>query len=311
MSKIVKVSGGDYILSVQSGGNITLDTGSRVGLTTITGNLDVQGTVTYIESTNTTINDNVIVLNQNETNNYVTLRYSGIEVNRGTNSTYGNAQIVYDEHGTGYSDGTVAFRYTIGGTYIPLETNKITSNGDLILFPGTTSGVVTVDGTTNYENRVLSDTTLTNKKYVDDYVDYYWHTHFADRLGSGNTRVTTQETPTHEIGFILNNTLVATINNSGLTTENTLNFKNSVITNFDAGNNLKITSTNGTIQINGVLQLDDTSASPTALSGSTKVYTRNPNTTPGPGKTGIYFTSLGNSDELISRNRSLLWSMLF
>lgn len=309
MSKIVKVSNGDYVLSVQAGGNITLDTGSRIGLTTITGNLDVQGTVTYIESTNTTINDNIIVLNQNETNNYVTLQYSGIEISRGTNNTYGNAQIVYNENGTGNTDGTVALRYTIGGTYIPLETNKVTSNGDLVLFPGTTTGVVTVDGTTNYENRVLSDTTLTNKKYVDDYVAVYFATHFSSILGPGNTRVTTQETPTHEIGFVLNNTQVAAINSYGFTTDNTLNLKNNVITNLSVTDNLVIASNNGTIEIDGVLQLDDTTG-PTAVAGSTKIYTTNSSST-GPGKTGVYFTSFGNSDELISRNRSLLWSMLF
>ena len=309
MSKIVKVSNGDYILSVQSGGNITLDTGARIGTTVITGNLDVQGTVTYIESTNTSINDNIVVLNKNESNSYVTLQYSGIEISRGTNLTYGNAQIVYNENTTIDGDGTVQLKYAFGGTYIPLETNKITSFGDLVLFPGTTTGVVSVAGTTNYESRVTSPTTLTNKKYVDDYVELYFNTHFSFQIQSGNTRVTVQETPIPEIGFVLNNTQKAKINSNGFTIDNLLQLNNNVITNLDTGSNLRIVSNNGTIQVSGVLQLDDTTG-PTAVAGSTKIYTLNSSTN-GPGRTGIYFTSLGNSDELVSRNRALLWSMIF
>jgi hypothetical protein len=311
--KIVKVSNGDYTLSVQTGGNITLDTGARVGLTTITGNLDVQGTVTYIESTNTSINDNIILLNQQETNSYVSLQYSGIEISRGTNNTYGNVRIVYDEKTNINGDGTIALKYTIGGTYVPLETNKITSYGDLILFPGTTTGVVTVDGTTNYESRVTTNTTLTNKKYVDDYVAVYFATHFPNQIQDLNTRVTVRDFATtglpSEIGFVLDNTQKAKVNSFGITVDGTINLNGSSLSNLDLTSNLILASENGTIEVDGVLQLDDTTG-PTAVAGSTKIYTLN-SSSPGPGDTGIYFTSYGNSDELIARNRALLWSMLF
>ncbi len=83
MSKIVKVNDGDYKVVVQEGGNIVLNTGDRIGLVTVTGDLNVQGEVTYIESTNTTINDNIILLNRQEPENanpYVILQYSGIEI---------------------------------------------------------------------------------------------------------------------------------------------------------------------------------------------------------------------------------------
>lgn len=110
MSRIVKVNG-DYRLQVQSGGNIILDTtgtthGNSPGMVTIYGNLDVKGSTTTVESTNTSINDNIIQLNyiQNgstggagisSANSY----QSGIEIERGS---YGNARFVFNELVTFY-----------------------------------------------------------------------------------------------------------------------------------------------------------------------------------------------------------------
>jgi hypothetical protein len=53
----------------------------------ISGNLDVKGAVTMIESTNTTVKDNIITLNKGESGSGVTLGSAGIEVDRG-NLTY-------------------------------------------------------------------------------------------------------------------------------------------------------------------------------------------------------------------------------
>jgi hypothetical protein len=314
MSKIVKVNNGNYKVVVSNDSNpanatITLDTGPRTGTVVVTGNLNVQGTTTTIESNNATIKDNIIILNQGETNAYVSLQYSGIQIDRGANLTYGHAQIVYNEKTAIDTDGTIVLRYTIGGTYIPLETNKIDSGGqNLTLFPGTT-GAVGVFGTTNYKARVIDDNALTNKGYVDDAISLFFSTNFPPILGSGATRVTTQETPSHEIGFILNNSTKALINSSGFTIDSNINLSYNSITNLSGASNLRLAATNDTIEVDGVLQLDDTTG-PTAVAGSTKIYTLNSGTT-GPGKTGVYFTSYGNSDELIARRRALLWSMLF
>jgi trimeric autotransporter adhesin len=57
------------------------------GALTVSGNLDVKGTVTTIESTNTTIKDNILTLNKGEGGSGVTLGVSGIEIDRG-NLTY-------------------------------------------------------------------------------------------------------------------------------------------------------------------------------------------------------------------------------
>ena len=50
MSKFLVVNDGDYTLKVQSGGNITLDTGVSAGAVTITGDLIVQGDQTTINT---------------------------------------------------------------------------------------------------------------------------------------------------------------------------------------------------------------------------------------------------------------------
>jgi len=325
MSKIVKVWDGDYKVVVQAGGNITLDTGDRIGIVTVTGDLNVQGAVTYIESTNTSINDNILLLNRQEPTNadpYVILQYSGIEIDRGQgkdggNTTYGNVQIVYDEKTNIDGDGTIRLRYTIGGTYVPLETDTITtgaSENDLTLYPGLT-GVVGVFGTVDYKDRVIDPNAIPNKDYVDTSIVTYLSTFFPPILGAGATRVTTQETPTHEIGFILNNALKARINSSGFTIDGDLNLSSNVISNLDATSNLKLTATNGSIELNGYVIFNNKSSVPSATTGANTVYSlgASPLVSPtvGPGDTGLYFVNTTKSDELVSKNRALLWSMLF
>jgi hypothetical protein len=60
----------------------------------VTGDLTVQGSLTSIETTNTAITDNVIVLNSGETGAGITSVTSGIEIERGTE---GNKTFVYHE----------------------------------------------------------------------------------------------------------------------------------------------------------------------------------------------------------------------
>lgn len=81
-----------------------------------------------------------------------------------------------------------------------------------------------------------------------------------------------------------------------------------------AGDNLKLVPTpTKSVEIDGPAQLNNTDV-PTAITNTTKLYTVDSDNTAlnvHTGKTGIYFTSLSNTDELISKNRALLWSMLF
>ena len=317
MSKIVRVSNGDYKVSVQTGGTITLDTGARVGSTIITGSLDVMGTLTYLDTQNTQITDNVIVLNKGETHSYVTQQYAGLEIDRGTNSSYGNAQIVYDEKTNIDGDGTVALRYTVGGTYIPLETNKIVSNGNLTLFPGVTTGVVTVTGTSNYADRIVDNDTLTNKKYVDDKIVSYLASASIPAIISGDSRVHVIDDSasgiTSVVNFYLNNSLKAVLNPSGFTVDGYLTLNTDIssvyINNSNNTLNLKLNSANGIVEVANFLQLDNQSTTPAATATGSKIYAKS---SEGPGRTGLYFVNnTPNADELVSRNRALLWAMIF
>jgi hypothetical protein len=61
---------------------------------TVTGDLTVQGSLTSIETTNTAITDNVIVLNKGEQGAGVSSTFSGFEVDRGTES---NVSFLWDD----------------------------------------------------------------------------------------------------------------------------------------------------------------------------------------------------------------------
>jgi len=60
----------------------------------VTGDLTVQGSLTSIETTNTAITDNVIILNKGEIGEGVSSVYSGFEVDRGTES---NVSFLWDD----------------------------------------------------------------------------------------------------------------------------------------------------------------------------------------------------------------------
>ena len=60
MSKFVNVANGNYKLTVQPGGTITMDTGVASGQFIVTGDLTVQGATTFVSSTNIDIKDNII-----------------------------------------------------------------------------------------------------------------------------------------------------------------------------------------------------------------------------------------------------------
>ena len=61
---------------------------------TVTGDLTVNGTLTSINTTNTEISDNSIVLNNGETAAGVTARTAGFEIDRGTED---NASFLWNE----------------------------------------------------------------------------------------------------------------------------------------------------------------------------------------------------------------------
>jgi hypothetical protein len=325
MSRILKVSNGDYRIQVQSGGSIILDTGSATGTVTITGNLDVLGTQTVVESVNSYITDNIIQLNYNPNNPYSgagissALGYqAGIEIGRGTLDW---AEMVFSEQANHYDTLTSS---TVAGTFqlktrntstnstalSGLQVRTITNDGvaDLAFDLQGASPVLKIVNSVNYESRVTDPNHIPNKKFVNDYVSAtngvanVTNIHYPV-VGTESSSVYTTST---SIEFSVGLVLKAAITSSGLAVNNLL-LASDTVSNVGA-NNLVLTGTTNNVDVNAVLNLVNQGSTPSSVAGKTKLYSTS---SEGPGRTGIYFVNnTPNADELVSKNRAVLLSIL-
>jgi hypothetical protein len=92
-----------------------------------------------------------------------------------------------------------------------------------------------------------------------------------------------------------------------------VNILGNTITNSGVGN-LLLTSGNGVVEVNASMELDVQVSDPASASNKVKFYSKSAE---GPGRTGIYFVSNNaygalayNQDELVSKNRAVLLSIL-
>lgn len=322
MSRILKVNQSDYRVIVQSGGSITLDTGATAGTVYITGNLDVKGTTTTVESTNTTVKDNILQLNFGQIGDGISgsLGYqSGIQIERGTRSS---AQLVFSEQVNHYDSLTALNKAgsfvlkTIDGVSSGLQLNTVVSTGttDLVFDMQNSANVLSIKNTTSYEARLLpiNDTTkdnfIPNRKFITDYVAASGGQAIVDKIyklvsGVEQSRV---QTFTTNIQFVVQTILKATISGNGLDVGN-INIDGNTVKNSSAFN-LVLTSNNNNVEVNAILNLNDQISNPTFTLGKTSLWSK---AQVGPGKTGLYFTNVNNADELVAKNRALLFSMLF
>jgi len=119
---------------------------------TVGGNLTVNGTVTSVNTETTTLNDNIIVLNNNETG--APSQNAGLEVERGTSA---NVSILWNEssdqwtasnNGTDYHAITRKFSSTIGNgslTQIPVTHNLDTRTVTVEVYDSATYNTVECD----------------------------------------------------------------------------------------------------------------------------------------------------------------------
>jgi hypothetical protein len=338
MSRILKVNG-DYKLQVQTGGNIILDTQSSSGNVTIIGNLDVKGVTTYVENTNTEIKDNILQLNFGQTGNGISganSYVSGIEVERGN---YPAAQLLFSEQITHYDSTTntnLSGTWTLknaSGALGGLQVRSLGNDGlaDLVFDLHGQNPVLRIANTNNYYLRVLNANDIPNVQWVQNYVSSNWNPSNPSTQGSAvvpiiqyptNVAVTSaqssiQATATNLV-FQIAQTTIATISSTGASFGNVAVGGSSGSAQNTIGNtssnNLIITANNGNVEVAAVLNLDNV-ATPTYTSGTSKIFS---SATAGPGRSGVYFansTSFGLStgheaDELISRNRAVLLSIL-
>lgn len=369
MGQFIQVNG-DYNIKTYEGGTIKLDTGPNVGRVVITGDIVIGGTTTKVEAENLVIKDNVIVVNDGETGDGVTLQYSGLQVDRGTLE---RVNVLWDElmsppvtippgdlGGWQLVSGTEGF-YNYANSRLKLKeilTDSATDAGDLTLI-GVGTGVVKVIGTDNYEDQVTHDDDLPNKKYVDDAIlnnptfqilRDNTRVIVADKevlTGPGSpayfTATTTYSTfGESAISLLVDGTLVAQFYSNRIEIGN-LEIgggaaRNEITPKAGLTNENIIVRTQGTgkLQTNYALQLERIGTSgetppvgspyvpvtPAYVSGSTLIYAGSASL----GTTGLYFvndkttnpaTPTANNEgryqtgELVSKNRALVFSMIF
>jgi hypothetical protein len=360
MSKIVKVSNGDYSIQVQPGGNIILDTtGTAVGRDAsgqygnivIWGNLDVKGATTTVESTNTTVTDNIFTINAGDvTGSGISSALSyqgGWAIDRGASPT---ANIFFNEQVSHYDASTAAevsgtFFLKTGSALTGLQLRTITTDtsGDLafdlqggskalaIVNSGGTIGVSghsLANDATNYAGTpgtTLQAYHIPNVQW--NYLNVYSTLTPLSVTPSGTAVVaglqypiTNGATPyasilatgssgsTGQLQFSVNSIQQGYFSTNGLTVGN-VRISGDTIQDISS-NNLTLGTGTSNIEVDGVLNLDNqTWNSPSYTSGKTKLYS---SSTIGPGATGLYITNsnVQVQDELISRRKAVLLSIL-
>jgi hypothetical protein len=253
----------------------------------------------------------------------------GFSTDEDPTSASGYWQIVTGSSETsyGFSDSNIKLRRIL--------TDSSTDSGDLTLI-GTGTGVVKVAGTTNYRLQVTDNDDIPNKDYVD--FSILNNPTFQIRAPQGqDTRVIIADkdvTPNNSstagslafyqtatgypiaydgavesgIGFLVDGTITATFYKNRVVLQS-LEIIDSEIRHDSSNQNIFI-NTNGTgkLQTNYAIQLDNNAVSPAIVTGSHIIYSKPEST----GKSGIYFVNTENTrDELVSKNRALLFSMLF
>ena len=350
MGQFLRVNG-DYNIRASDGAKITFDTGPAVsgGSVRITGNLIVDGDALNVNTTNLTVEDNIISLNTGEVGPGVTLIYSGIEIQRGDTSAItpqNNASFLYDESTDSWilAHGTAPGPFNFDASSLRLKqilTNSTTDSGDLTLI-GTGTGVVKVIGTVNYEDQVTHDDDVPNKKYVDDSIQNNptfqivapqsqdTKVVIADKDISPNnaaepgslayfTDTTTYSTYGESaVSIIVDGALVGQFYNNRFEIGD-LEIgggpdRNEITSRAGITNENVYVRTQGTgkLQTNYAIQVEQIGVIPSYVSNSVLLYAAPPSI----GTTGIYFVNdsaetAKQNGELISKNKALVFSMLF
>lgn len=342
MSRVLRINESGYRIKVQDGSTITLDTGTDTGTTIITGSLLVKGDTTTVNSIDSTITDNILILNREVdadgdpiSHVGITLGTSGIEIDRGT---LDNAQFLFDESvehydptQSQYIDGTFVLK-TSNGVLSAIRTASIANDGttdfiiDLSLNATTASdsvvkiknGVDDVLSAANYAQLLLDDVTneydnaVVNKHYVDEYVYASGGVAITDRIifpitaaeGVEDSKI---QAYANRIEFLVAQTIKASVSGSGLSVNNIL-MSGDTITDTAGSSNLIITANSGVVEVDATLALKDRLSTPSITSGRTKIYS---SATVGGGDSGLYIRNSSTSDELVVKKRALLFSMLF
>jgi hypothetical protein len=344
MGHVVQTNG-DYTIKTKDSGTILLDTGDNVGRVRVTGNLVVSGDTLTVAAENLNVKDNIIELNVEDPGPGVTLGYSGIQINRGSLTP---ASLVLDD--TNVNDPTWIFALGTPGSYSynsssirlrSIKTDPNTDDGDLTI-DFFNKGVLKITGVADYHLKISDINDIPNKKYVDDSIIN--NPSFQSIADDTRLAVVDKDITPGDPGspsFFQAITTISTSNRSAINLIIDANLNSQFYENrifilgglgsggleFD-GQNFEIRTeatspqnqdifvkTNagdplgtGKLRTNYAIQVDHISANPAYVVNSTVIYGKSPSI----GTTGLFFTNSTNSaEELISKNRALLFSMLF
>jgi hypothetical protein len=337
-----------YKLIIKEGGEIYLDVGNS-GKVTVNGDLDVLGDTTTIGSSELIVADNTITVNDGEAGSGITLNTAGLIVDRGTQNdawlffderldTIRNASTIQGSFVMQEATGDLS------GLYV--SSVRPEEGQDLYLLGSNTTGLVTVTGTTDYETQLwdyagdgasipedpgepdrlsrvidFDDDALINARGLIDYVASYHLYNFQDRIITGTVSPTSvlvvdqEDDPlaTSKVEVTVDGSLVATFFQNRLDVEE-LRFIDNAITTPNINGNVVLYGNNPTSPTGGDVQIDDhlnftiqgdLGSPPTE---GVTVYSK----TLGDGGTGLYFINEdGTTDEFVSRNKALLYSIIF
>lgn len=337
-SSIVRTPG-DYVIFAPNGG-VVIDVNNptttirppNTGTVTIYGNLDVIGGTTFIETTNTNITDNILVLNNGETANYVSLGTAGLLISRSVDANTGSAATFlfndteywqYDnltstrgiwELGVGDGVGPKPSAIRISAIRIGGQQNFLNLFGQ-----DNPNAMLNVRGTLDYETRVNDDDDIPNKKYVDD--RFYTGNETTKKLQVGKSFVKIND---NSVGisdpyYFQSNKIFAALGTStnivfkleGITALiQGITITDAVVTVNEGRSSPDLTLTpasTGTVQITSSVSLTNVNK-PKPIRSSTQVYSTS---TVGGGGTGLYYVNTNNTDELVSRKRSIIYGIIF
>ena len=331
----------EYKIKIAPGGTFNFDTGDGTGTVTINGNLNVQGETTTVGSSDLVVSDNTITVNSGETGAGVSLNTAGIIVDRGT---LDDAEFYFDERyntiddgGNDSTPGAFVFK-DAGGDLRGIHTASIKAadGTNLYLLGENSTGVLSVTGTVDYEKQVftyvgnniqnvpsnddrliapIDDDIIPNIRSVKDYIRDYHTYNFQDKIAA------LTDSDTFVIAYDADDPLQAIskveVNVDGQTAGI---FKQTNVELFDVkieGNTISSVNTNqnliieangtGVIKTGFAIEMEKTT-DPTAPADGTTIYAK----TEADGGTGLLFINENSTnDELISRNKALLYSIIF
>lgn len=222
----------------------------------IDGNLTVLGSTTSVETINSTIEDNIIILNQGEDGSGITEGSSGIEVDRGS---LDNATLLFDEADDAW-EAKVGSSFAILRSALPVGDDDVATKG----YVASSVGNVSPAGE-------LASIQYNNGSTFGGSANLLWNG--SEILVGQNLTI-----GANSIGIAaINDDLTLSANGDGK------------------------------VFLRGPVKLEDITYDPNAETDRNMIYAKQT----GNAGSGVYFSNPYATDELVSRSKAILFSLIF